>query len=550
MPAGSRFARAAYVMFAVAVLLALLKLGGFSGPEPFFLKMVPATPVAKAAQPADGEEEATEDEALDLSNANAPGLVGRLFTVGSRVSTLAGRQDSVRTNKPARDEAPIFHRPSSGEGTDGGPVCGNLGDFPESSRVVFPLPDDYFDSYEDTWGAARPQGGHEGADLMSPTGTPEFAITDGTIVPVKGANENGWNRLGGYTVMLEAAYDAGPIEAGDLFYYAHMEEESALKLGTKVRAGQQIGVVGDTGEGREATRGKFPPHLHLGWYDAGSADSRTNLESGAMNPYPLLLWLEEYGGSITGGMDASYCEGPQEETVPNSSGTTPDLDTGDRNDARPSSVAEQNQDGQNPPEPERENRTKEESESTNEKSKETGATGGATKASPDGSSAKEDGAGDERGESSTSDGDRTSGPSTDAVTDVSIGGGSLQAEIQASIRSLSKDPSSPDPASRRFYVSALMDVLRKAETKNERDGRDADTPGKKKQADKEKLKNPKKSPESPERKEPRKARSVREATSQSPRLVVKEAPAPKKDREKSPDATEPRGRKPSESGTR
>lgn len=126
----------------------------------------------------------------------------------------------------------------------------------------------------------------------------------------------------------------------------------------------------------------------------------------------------------------------------------------------------------------------------------------------------------------------------------------MQAEIRASIRPLSKDPSPPDPASRRSYVSALMDVLRKAEKKNERDGRDAGTPDKKKQADKEKEKNPKKSPESPERKEPRKARSVREATSQSPRPVIKEAPAPKKDREKSPDATEPRGRKPSESGSR
>ena len=52
---------------------------------------------------------------------------------------------------------------------------------------------------------------------MSLTGTPEVAITDGTIVPVKGANENGWNRLGGYTVMLKAAFEAGPIEKGDLF---------------------------------------------------------------------------------------------------------------------------------------------------------------------------------------------------------------------------------------------------------------------------------------------------------------------------------------------
>jgi hypothetical protein len=47
LPTGSRFARAAYVMFSVAVLLALLKLGGFSGAETCFLKMVPATPLSR-----------------------------------------------------------------------------------------------------------------------------------------------------------------------------------------------------------------------------------------------------------------------------------------------------------------------------------------------------------------------------------------------------------------------------------------------------------------------------------------------------------------------
>ena len=138
---------------------------------------------------------------------------------------------------------------------------------------------------------------------MSPTGTPEFAITDGTLVPVVGSNENGWNRLGGYTVMLEAAYDVGPIKKGDLFYYAHMDQKSALPVGARVRAGQQIGLAGDTGEGQEVTRGKFPSHLHLGWYDMSG--ERTDLKSGAMNPYPLLLWLETYGGAVTGGTDAS-----------------------------------------------------------------------------------------------------------------------------------------------------------------------------------------------------------------------------------------------------
>ncbi len=237
-------------MLAVAVLMAILKLGGVLGAEPLFLQTVPAEPVAKTSEPTVGrpvpEGEVPEREAPDLRNLAepAPDLSKRL---------LAGMPD-----KPNEEtlEVPVFYRPSSRD--SGGPVCGDLGDFPRSSRVVFPLPEEYFNSYDDTWGAARPQGGHEGSDLMSPAGTPEFAITDGTLVPVKRTNENGWNRLGGYTVMLEAAYDAGPIKERDLFYYAHMDEENMLPIGTKVRAGQKIGTVGDTGEGPEGTRGKFP----------------------------------------------------------------------------------------------------------------------------------------------------------------------------------------------------------------------------------------------------------------------------------------------------
>ena len=191
MPACLKLARVAYVTFAVAVLLALLKLSDFSGAKPFILKIVPATPVVKAAQTAAGDWKVPRDKALDLTDADARETVGSLLTIGSRASNLPGRKDSARTRKAAADEAPVFYRPSSGEDVDGESVCGNLGNFPENSRVVFPLPRDYFGSYENNWGAARPQGGHEGTDLMGPTGTPEVAITDGTIVPVKGANENG-----------------------------------------------------------------------------------------------------------------------------------------------------------------------------------------------------------------------------------------------------------------------------------------------------------------------------------------------------------------------
>ena len=146
MPAGLKLARVAYVTFAVAVLLALLKLNDVSGAKPFILKIVPATPVAKAAQTAAGDCKVPRDEALDLTDADAR------ETIGSRTSNLPGRKDSARTKKAASDEAPVFYRPSSGEDVDGESVCGNLGDFLENSRVIFPLPRYYFGSYEDTWG--------------------------------------------------------------------------------------------------------------------------------------------------------------------------------------------------------------------------------------------------------------------------------------------------------------------------------------------------------------------------------------------------------------
>jgi peptidoglycan LD-endopeptidase LytH len=130
--------------------------------------------------------------------------------------------------------------------------------------------------------APRVQGGHEGTDLMAPAGVPEYAVTDGTVVPVTGANENGWNSLGGYAVMVRADYSVGAVKAGDLFYYAQLGRPSPLKMGARVTAGQVVGYAGDTGQGPEVTRGLFPAHLHLGWYNA--AGPRSEVGSGAMNP--------------------------------------------------------------------------------------------------------------------------------------------------------------------------------------------------------------------------------------------------------------------------
>ena len=348
-----RFAKACYAFFAVAVLAAILKLS-VSGAEPARLKMLPtastATAVELAKSPPEGPEAPRLGSFSDDGEAERLEAVLARADVRKNVSRTVPRQDDLEAPEDDSDgpseSASVFRRPSLDRGSSSEPVCGDLGAAPRSSRVVFPLSEEYFDSYDDTWGAARPQGGHEGSDLMSPAGTPEFALTDGKLVAVAGSNENGWNRLGGYTVMLEAAYDIGPIKKGDLFYYAHLDHESSLPIGTRVRAGQRIGTAGDTGEGPEVTRGKFPSHLHLGWYDTNLSEERSEAESGAMNPYPLLLWLERNGGAVSGGADASYCQAPQSPNpapstgepdwpTPSAPGERPDLDTGEGGDASP-----------------------------------------------------------------------------------------------------------------------------------------------------------------------------------------------------------------------
>jgi Peptidase family M23 len=172
---------------------------------------------------------------------------------------------------------------------------------------------------------------------MVPTGTAEYTVTDGTIVTVAGTNEYGWNTLGGYTMMLRAAYSVGPVKHGDLFYYAHLDRKSALEIGTRVRVGQTIGYAGSTGEGPKVTRGEFASHLHFGWYDA--TGTRSTATSGAMNPYSLLERIKAHGGAIAGGSDARYCEAPRTGgpvlsagasrwPAPASPGVSPDLDSG------------------------------------------------------------------------------------------------------------------------------------------------------------------------------------------------------------------------------
>lgn len=188
---------------------------------------------------------------------------------------------------------------SSG-GRSGGAGPSGEGETKDNAKAVFPLGKKYFDSYDDTWGASRPGGNnHEGADLMAPAGEQIYSVTAGTVQNAEGSSASNYSEVGGYNIMVKASESVGPIQEGDLLYYAHMSGEPEVSEGDSIEAGQVIGKVGSTGYGPEVTDDKMPEHLHFGWYDM--SNKRAEAPSGAMNPFPLLEYLKDNGGTATGG---------------------------------------------------------------------------------------------------------------------------------------------------------------------------------------------------------------------------------------------------------
>lgn len=135
--------------------------------------------------------------------------------------------------------------------------------------------------YDNSWGGIRNYGGtrrHEGTDIMYSENrsdvVPTVSISDGVIV------KKGWLELGGNRLL---------IKNGDnmYYYYAHLASYAqGLEEGMKVKAGQLIGYMGNTGYGPEGTKGKFDVHLHFGMY------YKENSEEISINPYFLLKFLD------------------------------------------------------------------------------------------------------------------------------------------------------------------------------------------------------------------------------------------------------------------
>jgi murein DD-endopeptidase MepM/ murein hydrolase activator NlpD len=114
-----------------------------------------------------------------------------------------------------------------------------------AKRYVFPVYGPV--SYIDTFGAGRADVSfHHGDDIFGQLGQPLVALADGTVFSV------GWNKVGGNRLWILDS-------EGNQFYYAHLSAFStAATNGARVRAGQVVGFMGNTGDA-EGT----PYHLHF-----------------------------------------------------------------------------------------------------------------------------------------------------------------------------------------------------------------------------------------------------------------------------------------------
>lgn len=110
------------------------------------------------------------------------------------------------------------------------------------------------------WGADRGRRTHQGIDFGGKRGTPIFAVEGGRINRTKKQSN------GALQIVLNG-------KSGSKYYYGHMDQV-LVKGGQRVKKGEVIGRMGDTGSPGQV-------HLHFEYWKSGR-------ESDAINPIKLL----------------------------------------------------------------------------------------------------------------------------------------------------------------------------------------------------------------------------------------------------------------------
>ena len=134
----------------------------------------------------------------------------------------------------------------------------------KSTGFLPPVKGTYYNSGNFSPGVATDknhQKGHDGIDVRAEKGAIAQSMADGKVINVANTPKGGLN----LTIKFDNGYKA---------YYAHLESIT-VKVGESVKAGAQVGTVGNTGN---AQRGV--PHIHLQvWSPAGSLINPASLFS-------------------------------------------------------------------------------------------------------------------------------------------------------------------------------------------------------------------------------------------------------------------------------
>ena len=136
-----------------------------------------------------------------------------------------------------------------------------------AGSMIFPVAGAH--TFGDGFGAARSGHTHQGQDIMAPCGTPLVAVSRAKVKFVS------FQSLAGNYVVIRNK------KLHQDYMYAHLAARASVSKGTVVQPGQQIGIVGQTGDASAC-------HLHfelwLGkWYRGGHP----------VNPMP---YLQTYQG--------------------------------------------------------------------------------------------------------------------------------------------------------------------------------------------------------------------------------------------------------------
>lgn len=147
----------------------------------------------------------------------------------------------------------------------------------KAPRLIFPVVGPV--QFTDDFGAPRTGHAHQGNDIMAPKRSLAVAVENGTVkfgsggtagcyLYLYGANKTYYLYIHLNNDLTKRNDNRGKCVPGVSFY-------PGLKNGQKVRAGEPIGYVGDSGDANGVA-----PHLHFEVHPRGG---------GAVSPYPYLI---------------------------------------------------------------------------------------------------------------------------------------------------------------------------------------------------------------------------------------------------------------------